>query len=296
VLNEYFYSENFDGMPFKLTDKIEYTALSVAIIILTIIIAQIVGRVFSRLVKRSTEVMKNDPTNYLFLGHTVRFLIYMVGFSLAIYSIPNLRVVAKSLLAGAGVLAVAIGFASQQALSNIISGMFIVIFKPYRITDRLKIGEMVGIVEDITLRHTVLRDFYNKRIIIPNSLISNEILVNADIGDERICKFIEFGISYDSDLKKAKELMREEVLKHPFHIDYRNAEDLEKGEDLVPVRVIGLGDSSVNIRAWAWAKDSPNAFIMECDLYENIKLRFDAEGIEIPFPHRTIVQKEKKTQ
>jgi len=71
------------------------------------------------------------------------------------------------MLAGAGILAVAVGFASQAALSNIISGVFVVIFKPFRVGDRLKINELTGVVEDITLRHTVIRDLENKRIIIP---------------------------------------------------------------------------------------------------------------------------------
>jgi len=101
---------------------------------------------------------------------------------------PNLRALASSFLAGAGILAVAVGFASQHALGNIISGVFIVIFKPFRVTDRVKLRELTGVVEDITLRHTIIRDFENKRIIIPNFLISEEIIVNSNFEDDRICK------------------------------------------------------------------------------------------------------------
>lgn len=237
--------------------------------------------------------MQNDPTNYLFLRHAVTTLIYIVGCSIAIYSMPSLRTLASSLLAGAGILAVAIGFASQHALSNIISGVFIVIFKPFRVNDRIKLREMVGIIEDITLRHTVIRDFDNRRIIVPNTLISEEIIVNSDFGDDKICKRIEIGISYDSDVKKAKKIFQEEILKHPFHIDARTEQQKEEGADIAVVKVISLGDSSVNIRGWAWARNSEEAFEMECDLIESVKLRFDEEGIEIPFPHRTLVYKNK---
>ena len=152
---------------------------------------------------------------------------------------------------------------------------------------------MIGIVEDITLRHTVIRDFENKRILIPNALISDEIIVNSDFTDDKICKWINVGISYDSDIDKAKSIMEDEVRKHPLLIDVRTPEQLEEQAPLVPVRVLSLGDSSVNLRAWAWAKDSADGFVMECDLYESIKKRFDAEGIEIPFPHRTLVYKNK---
>ncbi len=261
------------------------------IIAATVLIAFLANRFFLRLIRRSTEEMKNDPTNYQFLRHVINALIYMVGFGIAIYMMPGLRALANSLLAGAGILAVAVGFASQHALSNIISGMFIVVFKPFRVNDRLRIRELNGIVEDITLRHTVIRDFENKRILIPNALISDEIIINSDFVEDKLCKWIDIGISYDSDIDQAKEIIRDEVMKHPLHVDPRTEEQLNNGDPEVPVRVISLGEYSVNIRAWAWAKDSPDAFVLSCDLYESIKKRFDREGIEIPFPYRTLVHK-----
>ena len=90
--------------------------------------------------------------------------------------------------------------------------------------------------------------------------------------------------------------MQEEVEAHPNFIDGRNEEQLEAGDPLVPVRVISFGDSSVNLRAWAWVEDPPKAFILGTDLNESIKKRFDKEGIEIPFPYRTLVYKEKKEE
>lgn len=261
------------------------------IIAITILVSFLMDRFFKRQIKKSTEVLNTDPTNYQFLRYLIIVLIYVVGFSFAIYTMPQLRLIATSLLAGAGVLAVAVGFASQHALSNIISGIFIVIFKPFRINDRLKIGDKFGVVEDITLRHTVIKDFENRRIIIPNSIISNEVVVNSDFIEDTICKWIDLGISYDSDIKLAKSIMKDEILNHPLHIDPRTDKQKNDGEDIVPVRVIQLADFSVNLRAWAWAKDSGDAFIMACDLNESIKLRFDKEGIEIPFPYRTIVYK-----
>ena len=248
--------------------------------------------------KRSTKKLKVEATRYNFLKHFLSALIYILGLSAVIYTIPSLRTFSVSILAGAGVLAVIIGFASQQALSNIISGIFIVIFRPFRVGDKIKIGPDVnGVVEDINLRHSVIRTYENKRIIIPNSIISNERIENANLGDEKVCKFVEFGISYDSNVKKAKKIMQEEAEKHPHILDDRTEEEKKNKEPVVRVRVIGFTDSSVVIRAWAWAEDPFSAFKLGCDLYESIKERFDKEGIEIPFPHRTIVyKKEKKTR
>ena len=84
------------------------------------------------------------------------------------------------------------------------------------------------------------------------------------------------------------------VLNHPLHLDPRNDEQLAAGEPEVPVRVLTLGESSINIRAWAWAKDATDGFVMYCELIETIKKKFDESNIEIPFPHRTLVFKDRK--
>lgn len=278
-----------------MNDTAYNTLVFILIVIITSILGLIANKLLTKLVKRSTEGMSKDPTNYKFLKHVILASIYMVGFGIAIYSIPNFRALAGSLLAGAGIFAVAIGFAAQHALGNVVSGVFIVIFKPFRINDRLNIQTHQGVVEDITLRHTVIRNFENRRIIIPNSIISNEIIVNADFGDDKIVRWIDIGVSYNSDIDTVKNIMSEEVLAHPLHIDPRTPEDIESGIPEVIIRVTGLLDSSVNIRAWAWAKDATDAFVLSCDLLESIKKRIDIEpNVEIPYPHRTIYVKSEE--
>ncbi len=266
--------------------------LAISVLIFTIIFASIVAYLFNRAIKKAEKENDEDLTNLKFLKRIIAVLIYITGIAIAIYMIPQLRVIATTLFAGAGVLALAVGFASQQALSNIIGGIFIVIFKPYRINDRIDIrADLMGLVEDINLRHTVIRDFQNRRIIVPNSVISNEILINSNYEDSSMTKWIDIGISYNSDIDLAKSIMAEEVEKHPLFIDARNQDQIDNGDPVVPVRVVSLGDSSVNLRAWATTNNPGDAFILGCDLIETLKKRFDAEGIEIPFPHRTVYQR-----
>lgn len=260
----------------------------ILIIVVTILLGFVANRFLIRLIDKSTTEMNNDPTNYKFLRRIIIAGIYITGFSIAIYKVPQLNTLASSLLAGAGILAVAVGFASQQALSNVISGFFIVIFKPFRINDILRINEKIGVVEDITLRHVVIRDYENRRIVIPNSVISNESLINSNLVDERVCRLVDIGISYKSSIQKAREIIKEEALKHPSCIDPRTPEQLEEGVELIPVRVINMGDSAIQLRAWIWAKDNATGFQMTCDLLESIKMRFDDEGVEIPFPQRDV--------
>jgi small-conductance mechanosensitive channel len=168
-----------------------------------------------------------------------------------------------------------------------------VIFKPFRVDDIIEVGEFMGEVEDITLRHTIIRDFENRRVIIPNSNISAENIKNSSITDQRINKRIFFGISYDSDIELATKIIREEAEKHPSCQEWRTSKQIEQGEPKVYIRLVSFGDSSVNLRANVWAAGPIEAFEMECDLNKSVKKRFDAEGIEIPFPHRTLVYKNK---
>ena len=206
--------------------------------------------------------------------------------------IPEFKIVGHSLLAGAGILSLVAGLASQQALSNIMSGFLIVLFKPFKINDRITFkGTYTGIVEEINLRQVVIRDLENNRVIVPNSVISNEVVVNADLNESKICKTIEIGIGYDSDIGKALKIMEEEISKHPLHIDNRTPEDLRNNVPEVISRVIALGNSSVVIKAWAYADNSAKGFIMYCDLLRSIKQRFDDEKIEIPYNYQNIIIK-----
>lgn len=275
----------------NLSSTVRQIIIAVAVLLVTFVAAQITRAILHRNFLRSSKDLKVDPTHYSFLKHFIVGLVYLFGIIAMIYTVPSLRTLSVSLLAGAGVLAVAVGFASQQAFANIISGIFIVIFKPFRVGDRIDITDKFGIVEDITLRHTVIRDFKNKRIIIPNSVVSEEQIINSNIADEHICEWIEFGISYDSDVDLAKKIMIEEAEKHELSLDHRTQLEKRKGFPRTQVQLVGFGDSSVNLRAWVWTRGPADAWQMKCDLNESIKKRFDAEGIEIPFPYRTIVMK-----
>ncbi|WP_372754721.1 mechanosensitive ion channel family protein [Labilibaculum sp.] len=249
----------------------------------------------NRILKKASDTLKVDPTNYSFLKNAVSFVIFTIMVIIIFYSIPELKSVGVSLMASAGILAAILGFASQQAFSNIISGIFIVIFKPFRVGDFIKIGELHhGTVEDITLRHTVINNPENRRIIIPNAVISSETILNSSISDPKVCSFLEIGISYNSNVDKAIEIIQKEATKHPNILDNRTAEDLEQKKDLVVVRLINLADSCVTLRAYIWAQDSGKAFVMKCDLFKSIKKEFEANGIEIPFPHQTVYLRQEK--
>ena len=273
-------------------DYVKYALIIFGALLTAFILSKILRALLRKVLQLASSKLNVDPSHYSFLINLISFIIYFGAFVFIFYSIPGLRTLGVTLFAGAGVAAAVVLFASQQAFSNIINGIFIVIFKPFRVGDIIKVGDLrIGRIEDITLRHTVIRDFENRRIIIPNSVIGSETLVNSSIKDELICNFVEFGISYDSDVNKAIEIIRDEAVKHPNYIDNRTKEDKRNNIHPVMVKVIGFGDSSVNLRAFIWSKDHTSGFVLKCDLFKSVKERFDREGVEIPFPYRTIVYK-----
>lgn len=243
--------------------------------------------------KISEKIENNDdPTNFKFSRYFFAFCIGFIGILLASLAFPSLKGIVQTALGGAGILALIIGFAAQEALANVTGGLFIIAFKPFKIGDRVMVSNtMVGTVTDITLRHTVIRNFENKMIVIPNGIINKEKLINYDLGEHKICELIEIGISYDSDVDLAKKIMKEECENHPLILDNRSLFDIKDGKPMVRTALIGLNDFSVTLRAWAWVRNHPDSFSLKCDVLESIKKRFGKEDIEIPYPYRTVVMK-----
>lgn len=148
------------------------------VVVGTIVMAMLVNKYIQHVLHRKTKDSDVDITNFVFLKHLIVLTIYMVGLGWALFILPFTRNFAKTLLAGAGATTLIIGFASQQILSNMMSGIFIIINKPYRINDRISVQNNEGTVVEINWHDTVIEDDKKDHIIIPNSLISNSVVKN----------------------------------------------------------------------------------------------------------------------
>jgi len=120
-------------------------------------------------------------------------------------------------------------------------------------------------------------------------VISDEVIINSDFTEDKIRRRVDINISFDSDIDLAKKIMKEEVEKHPLHIDARTPEQITEGVPEVVVRLLAIGEYAIKLRAWTWATNAKQSFILNCDLLESIKKRFDKEGIKIPYPHRVVI-------
>jgi len=268
-----------------------YLVSSFIIMIVAVFVARLLTGFINQLIKREEQQSNPNTTQLNFLKNSIRIVIYIIAIIMIVNVIPPLKKIGTALFAGAGIIAAIIGFASQQAFSNVIGGIFIVLFKPFRIGDMVEIDDVMGRVVDITLRHVVIRDLENRRIIIPNSRVSEEKIINSTIEDERVLKHINFGISYDSNIDKAMEIIRQEIEQHPYYLDNRTEEERRAGEQNIKVKVVALSDFSVDLRAYAWAQSSPKGLELEYDVLKSVKEHFDREGIEIPYPHHVVIQK-----
>ena len=181
-----------------------------------------------------------------------------------------------AILAAAGL---AIGLALQGSLGNFAGGVLLMIFKPIKIGDLIEAQGEVGVVKEIEIFTTKLTGLSNKEIIIPNGAISNGNIINYSTEGTRRVDLI-FGIGYDEDIKKAKEVMMNVLSAHPKIL-----------KDPMPsVNVSELADSSVNFAVRPWCK-TEDYWAVYFDVTENTKLALDAAGIEIPYPHHVEIRR-----
>lgn len=243
--------------------------LKIAVAFLIFFLGRFVVRTAIK-VLRSVMLRANaDPTLSGFLCNVA----YGLGYALVVISaLGQIGINTNSLAAVVGGAALAVGLALQGQLSSFAAGVLLILFRPFRVGDVVDAGGIKGTVEEIKIIHTVLRTGDNQEVIVPNNAITTATITNYSARATRRLD-ITIGIDYDADLRQAKGILEEIVGAHPKVL-----------KTPVPtVQVRALGASSVDFAVWPWAKTT-EWFEVQCDLLEQIKLRFDAEGISIPYP------------
>ena len=187
---------------------------------------------------------------------------------------------ATSFVAVLGALPLAIGLSMQGALGNIASGVMIMLFRPYKLGDYIEAAGVAGTVKDINLFQTVLATVDNVKVLVPNSQAIDGVIENYSGYDTRRAD-VTFGIDYDDDMDKAIA-----VIKQVIEADDRIFRDPEPF-----VKVVNLGDSSVDIATRSWVK-AADVWDVKFHLMKAVKEAFDREGISIPYPHQVEIQKQ----
>ncbi|MBY9066583.1 mechanosensitive ion channel [Hyphomonas sp. WL0036] len=245
--------------------------------IILVIVGLRVASWLGNLVRRQSE--KNariDATLANFFASLVRWAIIA---AVAIATLQVFGVQATSFVAILGALTLAIGLSMQGAMGNIASGVMIMVFRPYKLDDYIEAAGVAGTVKDISLFQTILATPDNIKVMVPNSQAIDGVIMNYSGFDRRRVD-VTFGIDYDDDMDKAIGIVRRII-----EADERVLKDPEPF-----VRVVNLGDSSVDIasRSWVIATDY---WAVKFDILQKVKAAFDREGISIPYPHTTLVTK-----
>ena len=232
-------------------------------------------RVVNRIVKKIFDKKDFDPTLETFVANLINWSLKILLFVMVI---NKLGVESASLVAIIGAAGLAIGLALQGSLANFAGGVLILLLKPFRINDFIKAQNVEGTVKEINIFTTKLLTFGNQLAIIPNGKLSNDTIINfTEEGIRR--ENIGFGISYDSDIRKAKAILDELVAEQ---------EAIFKQEDKLPqIVVTELGDSAVTIsvRYWTKIEDFWNTRFY---MLEEGKKRLEAAGITIPYPQMDV--------
>lgn len=279
ALNDLFNQEIYNGQ--SLADIVTLEALTGLLgNLVAAIVIIILGFVISAWAKRritglSEKHASLDQTLFHFLGNIARYTI--LAFT-ALFVLNTFGIQTTSLIAAIGAVGLAIGLALQGTLSNVAAGVMIILFRPFKIGDFIAVAGEMGTVKDITLNVTEVASLGNVQTIIPNSEVWGNTISNYSTYPLRRAEWT-FGVGYGVNLARAEEVIRDTIMS-----------DERSLSDPAPFfQVNNLGDSSVDFLVRVWV-DAAEYFQYQADMKRKVKEALDENGLDIPFPTRTLVQ------
>lgn len=247
--------------------------INILLALAILIIGTWIAKIITKSVVKIMNAQKVDPTLVKFLSGLVKAILYVF---VIIAAIDKAGIESTSFVAILGAAGLAVGFALQGSLSNFASGVMLIIFKPIKVGDFIEAAGVMGSVEEIGIFVTTLTTPDNKVIYVPNSQMGGGIITNYSIKDTRRVD-MEFGIGYSDDIDKARNSILEIL-----------SSDSRILKDPVPDVFVGtLADSSVNFKVRPWVK-AADYWGVYFETTENIKKKFDADNISIPFPQTDV--------
>lgn len=266
-------------------DKILPSLINFGIrLVLAVVVFLIGGRIikaFRKFIRRSMERAKADIGVIQFLDSMLKVLLYFI---LIMLLASSFGVDTTSVLAIVGSAGLTVGLAFQGSLSNFAGGVLILLIKPFRVGDYIIYvsDNLEGTVTEIQMFYTILLTVDNRTVVIPNGVLSNNSLINVTAQDKRRLD-IDVGIGYSSDLKLARDLCEKLMNEN---------ENILKDEEHIAV-VDSLADSAVMLKMRFWVRPS-DYWATKWQMIEQVKLLFDANGIEIPFNQMDVTIRQQK--
>jgi small conductance mechanosensitive channel len=247
--------------------------INIAIAIVILVVGRIAVKWLVKLVRKLMIRAELDPILVNFLSSIANAVLLLFVF---IAALDQLGVDTTSLIAILGAAGLAIGLALQGSLQNFAAGVMLIVFRPFKLGDFIEAGGVVGVVEKISIFSTEMKTGDNREIIVPNGQIYSGAITNYSARETRRIDMV-FGIGYNDDIRKAKQIMMDILEAHELVL-----------KDPAPVILLAeLADSSVNFNVRPWV-NSGDYWPVRSDLIEKIKLAFDENGISIPYPQMDV--------
>ena len=257
----------------RVTDWLAVHIPEVLYALIIFFVGKWIAKTIAGLVEKSLHRTHIDPTLSSFAKH----LVYAVILAFVIIAaLDKVGIQTSSFTVVVGAAGLAVGFALQGSLSNFAAGVMLIMFKPFKVGDLVKIADTEGTVTEVEVFNTVINTPDNIKTIIANSHVTATNIINYTANGSRRVDLV-FGISYDDDIRKARSVIMDVMTKDP-HV-------LRQPEPIVAV--LELGDSSVNLAVRPYVKPA-DYWAAYFGLNENIKLALDAHGITMPFPQREL--------
>ncbi|AHE66527.1 mechanosensitive ion channel family protein [Legionella oakridgensis] len=250
--------------------KISWFQLIYALML--VLLGFIIAKQVSKLVNRA--LVKRFSRHQVLLIQ--RLIFYILFFIFVFSALQQLGFKMTVLLGAAGVFTVALSFASQTAASNLVSGIFLLFERPFKVGDLIKIKDLMGVVDSIDLLSTKIKTSENMRIRIPNETIMKSDIINMSFFDTQRIDIL-IGVAYSSDIDHVKAVLMQLV----------NEQEAVKKEPAAQVIINKFGDAAIELKFMVWTQTSQTSAVKN-QLQEAIKRRFDQEKIEIPFSQMTL--------
>ncbi|MBN1628825.1 MAG: mechanosensitive ion channel family protein [Thermoleophilia bacterium] len=225
---------------------------------------------------RHHELAKTDPgaeTRLRMIQRLLTVALFFVAIGLVfwIMDVDALKRVAVGMFASAGVVGIALGFAAQTTMANLVSGVIIAFAQPIRLGDNVKVDDEYGAVESIGLFYTHIRTWDNRRLVIPNKILSDRAIRNYTLTDERMPAQVVLRFDYEADLDAIRTMLLEEARAHRLFVT-----------DHEPVvEVIDADDLGVSVRLTAWARNQPDAWTLGVEVRESVVRRLKESDVPI---------------
>lgn len=257
-------------------DQVVVMLPNIVLAVVIVVVGWLLGRLFASATRKGMVRVGRSVQISGLAGKTVKLGVFVGGVAIAL-GVLQLDKTVASLLAGIGILGLALGFAMQDVVANFVSGILLAVRQPFRVGEVVEMGEFMGTIEAMDLWSTQGRTFAGQRVLMPNKSVLNHNIVNYATGEWRID--VSCGVSYADDLEAAQRVAREA------------AETIEGRLTERPVEVFytGFGDSSIDFVVRTWIDSEKDSFLdVRSEVVKRVKAAFDREEITIPFPIRTL--------